>query len=165
MRRRFGVKYFSKDDAEHLIKTLKKNYVVSKDWTGKKYCGFNINWNYKKEYVDISIPKYIQKRLMRYKHPIPSKKEYTPFRYNQPVYGMKKQIIEQEKLLPTLPEKEIAKIQLKIGTCLYYARGFDPTILVALNALATDQAKTTETTQKDIIKLFNYLATNPTATI
>ena len=49
---------------------------------------------------------------------------------------MKKQIIEQEKLLPTLPEKEITKIQSKIGTCLYYARGVDPTILVALNELA-----------------------------
>ena len=78
---------------------------------------------------------------------------------------MKKQIIEQEKLLPTLPEKEITKIQSKIGTCLYYARGFDPKILVALNELDTDQAKPTETTQKDIIKLFNYLATNPNATI
>ena len=28
-----------------------------------------------------------------------------------------------------------------------------------------DQARPTETTQKDIIKLFNYLATNPNATI
>ena len=42
------------------------------------------------------MPKYIQKALMQYKHPIPSKNEYTPFRYNQPVYGMKKQIIEQK---------------------------------------------------------------------
>ena len=31
----FGIKYFLKDDAEHLIKTLKKYYVISKDWTGK----------------------------------------------------------------------------------------------------------------------------------
>ena len=44
----FGVKYFSKNDAKHLIKTLKKNYKISEDWTGKNYCGFNINWNHKK---------------------------------------------------------------------------------------------------------------------
>ena len=70
----FGVKYFSKDDAEHLIKTLKKNYNISEDWSGKKYCGFNINWNYDKAYVEISMPKYIQKALMRYKHLITTKK-------------------------------------------------------------------------------------------
>ena len=31
----FGVKYFSKNDAEHLIKTLKKNYIISEEWSGK----------------------------------------------------------------------------------------------------------------------------------
>ncbi len=53
----FGVKYFSKEDAEHLITTLKKNYIISEDWTGKNYCGFNIDWSYEKKYVDISMPK------------------------------------------------------------------------------------------------------------
>ena len=27
----FGVKYFLKEDAEHLITTLKKNYIISED--------------------------------------------------------------------------------------------------------------------------------------
>ena len=78
---------------------------------------------------------------------------------------MKTQIIEKEKLLPVLPKQQVTQIQSKIGTCLYYAQGIDPTILVALNELATEQAKPTEKTQKDIIELFNYLVINPNATI
>ena len=54
----FGVKYFSADNALHLINTLKKNYVISEDWTGKNYCGFDIKWNYEKKIVEISMPKY-----------------------------------------------------------------------------------------------------------
>jgi len=59
----FGIKYFSKDDAEHLINVLKKYYKVSIDWTGKNYCGFEITWNYEQKYVDIQMPGYIEKLL------------------------------------------------------------------------------------------------------
>ena len=39
----FGVKYFLQDEAKHLITSLKNNYVISEDWTGKDYCGFKID--------------------------------------------------------------------------------------------------------------------------
>jgi hypothetical protein len=42
----FGIKYFSKEDAEHLLNALSKSYKVSVDWTGKKYCSLTFNWNY-----------------------------------------------------------------------------------------------------------------------
>ncbi len=43
----FGVKYFSKDDANHLLDSLRKYYKIPVDWEGKKYCGLTIDWNYK----------------------------------------------------------------------------------------------------------------------
>ena len=73
--------------------------------------------------------------------------------------------MKEKQSSPILTQQQATQIQSKIGTCLYYARGVDPTILVALNKLATEQAKPTEKTQKDISKLFNFLATNPNATI
>ena len=48
---------------------------------------------------------------------------------------------------------------------LYYGRGVDPTILAALNKLATEQAQPTARTKKDITKLLNYLSTYPNAVI
>ena len=39
----FGIKYYNKDDANHLLDILRKCYKVSVDWEGRNYCGFNID--------------------------------------------------------------------------------------------------------------------------
>ena len=52
----FGVKYFTKDDTNHLLDSLKKHYAISTDWEGRNYLGFKIDWNYRKSYVNILIP-------------------------------------------------------------------------------------------------------------
>ena len=65
----FGVKYVDKAGAEHHIAALKNNYGISKDWTGGLYWGITLRWNYyryqKKQYVDISMPRYITKQLQK----------------------------------------------------------------------------------------------------
>ena len=42
----FGVKYVGKENTDHLIKALKKRYIVEDDWEGKKYCSINLYWDY-----------------------------------------------------------------------------------------------------------------------
>ena len=74
----FGVKYFSKEDAFHLINALKTKYEISQDWTGNNYCGLQLNWNYKKLFVDISMPKYLPAALQKYQHKHPAKPQYAP---------------------------------------------------------------------------------------
>jgi hypothetical protein len=48
---------------------------------------------------------------------------------------------------------------------LYYARTIDPTVLMPLNDIATEQAKATEKTQAVTNQLLDYLAAHPDATI
>jgi hypothetical protein len=48
---------------------------------------------------------------------------------------------------------------------LYYARAVDPTVLMCLNDIATEQTKATEKTQAATNQLLDYLATHPDATI
>jgi hypothetical protein len=48
---------------------------------------------------------------------------------------------------------------------LYYARAVDPTILMPLNDIATEQTKSTEKTQAATNQLLDYLATHPDVTI
>ena len=55
----FGIKYYSKTDAEHLLTSLQKHYKITTDWTGTNYLGFTIDWNYKAGWVEISMPGYI----------------------------------------------------------------------------------------------------------
>ena len=58
-----GVKYFSKEDGEHLLRDLQNNYKVTIDWEGKHFCGLTIYWHYIQGYVDISMPEYIKDAL------------------------------------------------------------------------------------------------------
>jgi len=57
------------------------------------------------------------------------------------------------------------KIQQVVGSLLYYARAVDPTMLVALNAIASQQAAPTTTTVHKVEQLLDYAATQPNATI
>jgi hypothetical protein len=42
----FGVKYVDKADADHLTKSIRSTYTVTKDWTGDLYCGISLTWDY-----------------------------------------------------------------------------------------------------------------------
>ena len=64
-----------------------------------------------------------------------------------------------------MDDKEKKRLQQVVGVFLYYARAVDPTMLHALNVLATQQAKGTENTIKAMNHFLNYCATHPDATI
>ena len=56
-------------------------------------------------------------------------------------------------------------VQQLVGTLLYYANTVDPTMLVALDTLSSQQSKTTKPTYYTIMWLLNYAYSNPNATI
>ena len=72
----FAVKYTRKEDAEHLLNALKKEYIASEDWEGTKYLGLTIEWNYEDGQVHLWMPGYVSKALLRFEH----KKKQTKFR-------------------------------------------------------------------------------------
>ena len=57
----FGVKYFSQDDADHLIQSLQKAYDITVDTKGTNFCGLHLDWDYKNRWVDILMPEYVRK--------------------------------------------------------------------------------------------------------
>jgi hypothetical protein len=64
----FGVKYTKRDDAEHLITTLEQYDKVSTDWTGSRYCGLMLDWDYTNQTCNVSMPGYIERALQRFQH-------------------------------------------------------------------------------------------------
>jgi hypothetical protein len=64
--------------------------------------------------------------------------------------------------LPPLSPNDINRIQEVIGTLLYYARAIDNSMLSAIGTIASQQAKGTK---QAIVKLLNYAASHPSATI
>jgi hypothetical protein len=69
--------------------------------------------------------------------------------------------VEDENNSPALSAKDVNKLQQLTGTLLYYARVFDPTLIMPINVLASEQTKATADTADKVIKLLNYCNTHP----
>jgi hypothetical protein len=160
----FGIKYFNKDDIDHLLGTLEKHYTVTTDWTGRNYCGLTIDWEYNKQYVDISMPGYIEKVLHKYQHPKPAKPEYSPHDHVEPIYGAKRQFTTPDSSA-ILDLKSIRRIQGIVGSLLFYGRAIDNTMLTAINEISGVQNKATQKTLRATNKLLDYAATYPNTKI
>jgi hypothetical protein len=59
----FGINYISRDNAEQLMTSIKKNYDISSDWTWSAYCGLKLDWDYINGTVNLSITGYIKADL------------------------------------------------------------------------------------------------------
>jgi hypothetical protein len=95
--------------------------------------------------------------LSKFQHDAPNHPHYTPSRYVTPVYGAKTQYTTKDET-PLLTAQQCL-------TIMYYARAVDPTVLMPLNDIATEQTKATGKTHAATNQLLDYLATHPDATI
>jgi hypothetical protein len=162
----FGIQYINRDDALHLIAALKQDYeAVTVDWTGSLFCGITLTWDYEKRTVDLSMPGYVEKALSEFQTEVTTRSEHQPYRSKDIQYGAKSQMTDPIDTSPALDKTGVLWLQRITGTFLYYARAVDPTMLVALSALASEQTKGTEQTARDAVKFLNYCATHPNATI
>jgi hypothetical protein len=160
----FTVKYVGKQHAEHLRNALLRTYGLTTDWTATVYSGMTLKWDYKNRSCDISMPGYVSNVLSEFQHDAPKHPQHTPSRYVTPVYGAKTQYNTRDET-PPLTAQQYLTIQKITGSVLYYARTVDPTVLMPLNDIATDQTKATEKTQAATNQMLDYLATHPDATI
>jgi hypothetical protein len=99
------------------------------------------------------MPGYIKAVLHKYQHPVPTCPEHAPHQWNPPIYGAKTQYVEDTQDSPALPPKDVTRLQQLGGTLLYYARAVDPTLIMPVNVLTSEQTKATDATAE---KLSNY---------
>jgi hypothetical protein len=161
----FGVRYVGREHAEHLMACIKKKYNISSDCNGTAYFGLTLEWDYKKRTVDVSMPGYIKAAPRKYQHPAPARPEHAPHTWNTPIYGAKTQCVTETITSPVLSDKEINKLQQLTGTLLYYARAVDPTLIMPINVLASEQSTAINVTSDKVIKLFNSVNTHPESKI
>jgi hypothetical protein len=179
----FAVKYVGKQHADHLRNTLLQSYELTTDWEGKVYSGMSLKWDYKNRTCYISMPGDVSNVLSKFQHDSPKHPQHTPSKYVTPVYEAKTQYTTQDET-PPLTVKQCLNIQKITGSVLYYAIAVDPTllmplndiateqtravdrtVLIPLNDIATEQTKATEKTQAATNQILDYLATHPDATI
>jgi hypothetical protein len=123
-----------------------------------------LKWDYNKRICDISMPGYVSNILSKSQHDSPKHPQHTPSHYVTLVYGAKTQYATRDET-PPLTAQQCLTIQKVTGSVLYYARAVDPTVLMPLNDIATEQTKATEKTQAATNQMLDYLGTHPDATI
>jgi hypothetical protein len=159
----FAVKYINNDDAQHLINAITKNYVCAVDWSAERYCGINFKWDYdsNERKVHCEMPDAVQKALLRFKHIAPSKPQHQPYPHVKPNYGAKAQYETQPDDSPKLDKAGTKFIQEVTGVFLFMARAINGRLLVALSALASQQASPTEETMRNCKQFLDCMATEP----
>jgi hypothetical protein len=142
------VKYVSKHDAQHLLDSIEANYPVKADWTGSKYIGIDLEWNYAEGEVKLSMKGYVPNALKEFQHPPPNRPVNGPTPYTPPVYGKIVQYAPMEEAR-TFTDKQTRHVQEVCGKFLYPARTVDnSTMMHALNELCITATKGTEATAK-----------------
>ena len=157
----FGIKYVDKRHADHLLQALQQNYKVTTDWTGSKFAGIDITWDYTKRTCRLTMKEYINNLLIKYNHPKPRKPQHAPHAHREIVYGAKEQLLPEADTSPPLDDEGIKRIQGIVGSLLYYARAVDNKLLATLSTISTQQAKATKNTEKAVSQLLDYVATYP----
>ena len=59
------------------------------DKEGSVFCGITLDWDYENRTVDLSMPGYVEKALVRFKHPTPRKPQHAPYPAAPIEYGKK----------------------------------------------------------------------------
>ena len=132
----FGVKYVVKEHVDHLISCLKKDYKLTEDWAGDLYCDISLKLNYARRWLDISMPGYIKKQLLKYEH-IMQRIQHCPYLPEPKRYGAEALSPLPQDISRKLTENEIRKVQKIVGSILYYARAVNMTVLMALSSIAS----------------------------
>lgn len=161
----FGVKYHNTTDVKYLLDTLQLFYNITVDWTGQHYCGLTLDWNYTNRILQTSMPDYVTNELHKFQYPHPDKTQSSPSSWTTPTYVQKIQFAPALDDTPHLTEPQAKRMQQIIGTFLYYARAVDPTMLVALGDLASQQSTPTQATLTALNRCLDYASSNPKATI
>ena len=81
----------------------------------------DINWDYEKLKVHVSMLNYIPEALLRFKHKSQRTPQHQPYLHIKSMYGTTKQYPEQDDKLEPASKEEKTYIHEVIGMFLYYS--------------------------------------------
>ena len=111
------------------------------------------------------MPKSVRKSLERFQHSIPKLPQQSPHKWLSPTYLTKVQYYPDATTAPKLEKCGIVCMQSISGTFLYISRAVNPTMLVALNEIGSEEALPTTDTIKKTKMMMDYSDTQLDAVI
>ena len=117
------------------------------NWFASKYIAFTLHFDATHAQLARYLPAKVFTRFSQTCPKGPKPRMFTSHRLTEP----------KSKVRTLIPRP----FQAIVGSLLYYARGVDPTILPALNMVATLQANPTQYVAAAALRLLQYCARNP----
>ena len=115
----FGFKYANKRKVDELLKIMSLWYVMIMDWSGTSFGGITLKWNYGGEqWVELSLPGYIEKILAQFRHPQPKRPQDSPHPAPPTKFTRTTPTPPSPDESPRLKEKRIKRIQNICGSIL-----------------------------------------------
>ena len=103
----FSIKYVGTQHVEHLMTVIREHYKISSNSKGKRYLGLNLDWDYNKRKVYLSMLGYVAESLTILRHNHPCKPQDQPYPHIKPKYGAKAQYAEATDESPPLSKENI----------------------------------------------------------
>jgi hypothetical protein len=161
----FAIQYVGDAHLDHLCQAFKKQYKVSEEINGTRFTGMTLKWNYSpihaKRSCRLSIPGYIRNVCTRYKHLTPTKRQLSPHKHCEIIFGQTTQLTHVNPYSPLFSTEGVKRIQGIIGALLYYAHAVNNRLLATLSTLSSQQATAIEATDVAMNQLLDYLTTYP----
>jgi hypothetical protein len=136
----FGIKYKTKEDAEHLLATSSLR-AIKVDWSGSKYVGFTVQYDKTARTIRLSMPDYIPNALRRFG--IPSKGVNSPGAYVPFHRSSAPQLVTVDDT-PRISAPRAKRIQEIVGVLMYLANALDATLLTRTLKIGSLQSRPTE---------------------
>jgi hypothetical protein len=162
----FGVNYTKEEDVNHLIGVLGTKYKTHIDWSGTRFLGITLAWDYTSPIrsVTTSMPDFVIKALKRYGYNFSQPPALSPGGWVRPQNGVKQHMVAVDNS-PPLSADESIRLMSIIGTFLWYCRVLDYTGLVALGRLGQEVAHPTKALLDWVHELLRYFASFSIASV
>ena len=157
----FGVKYSDVADIYELVRILELEWPIKLDLTGKKYLGYQLDWDYATNVVTLSMPDYIPKALVRFAAGTVLRGAASPALYTPPSKGKPNLGATPSDDSPEVSAAAKQFVQEVNGVMLYYARAVDHLLLPACTAISSQQAHPTQNTVDACWRVLNYAHSHP----
>ncbi len=100
----FGIKTTSMANMKHLVSFIQENYSIAVDWTGSLFCRVKLMQDYVDCMVDLHMPDYISKALLKYQHQAPLKPQHAPYKATPIQFGARVQTVTMDTTAPLSKE-------------------------------------------------------------
>ena len=116
---------------------LSDHYTNSSDWNFLRFLGLDLDWDYEKHKVYISMLLYVQDALTSFHHSCSHKSQHQPYPHVKIPYWDKAQYATAKDNSQLLSPSDKKYIQEVTKTFIYYYRVIDAKMLPELGSLAT----------------------------